>query len=346
MAVLLRFFLRAVSYPYCAAVMLRNYLYTKGLLKEHQAATTVISVGNITVGGTGKTPLVIWLSNSLRQKGIKCAILTRGYKTGESKLSDEPAILAKNCPAAKVVVKADRVVGAAEAIDKFGATVLVMDDGFQHRRLSRDLNIVTIDATGPFGYGKILPAGLLREPVASLKRAHAVVITRCDQTTEPALKELEQTLYSINPDMVIARSTHMPVCAKAIERKEISLEELKDRKVFAFCGIGNPNAFLATINKLGINPVGSRIFNDHHHYMDECLADIYEEARYLGADLVLTTEKDWTKTALPARIKDILFAYLAIEIRFLTGEEQLRRLIQDTLADIILKKKSRNSNHV
>ena len=334
---LLRLFLRLISCFYSAAIWLRNLMYARGLLKQHSVNAVVISIGNITVGGTGKTPLVVWVCNLLARKGVNCAILTRGYKIKKSKLSGEPAILTRGCPAANIIVNPDRVAAAAEAIAKFGAEVLVMDDGFQHRHLSRDLNIAAIDATRPFGYGRLLPAGLLREPVASLNRAHAVVLTRCDQTTEANLAELEETLLSVNPDIIIARSTHAPVCAKSLERKEIALEDLKSRRIFAFCGIGNPNAFLATIEKLGIKPVGSKIFNDHHHYTDGCMADIYEEARYLGADLVLTTEKDWTKTALPARIKDILFAYLVIEIRFLTGEQKLRRLIEDTLTGKILK---------
>ena len=340
----MRFFLRVASWFYSAVIGLRNFLYYKGWLKTYRANAAVISIGNITTGGTGKTPLVIWLCNWLRQKNIECAILTRGYKaTKNLKLKtqnyqDEPAILSKSCPEAGVIVNPDRVAGAEKAVKKFGADVLIMDDGFQHRRLGRDLDIVAIDATRPFGYGKVFPAGLLREPVASLKRADAVVITRCDQSAETRLTQLEDKLRLANPDMVIARSIHTPICAKSLSRKEISIEELRDKRIFAFCGIGNPDAFLGTVKKLGINTVGSKIYNDHYHYTEDCLADIYEKARESGADLILTTQKDWTKTALPGSVKkDMLLAYLAIELKFISREDKLKRLIEDVLASKIGK---------
>ena len=272
--------------------MLRNHFYDKGWFKIHKTDANVISIGNITTGGTGKTPLVIWISNKLVEKGFRTAILTRGYKLKKSKLSDEPAILVGSCPDSPVIINPDRIAGAVEAQNKYGAGVLVMDDGFQHRRIGRDLDIVTIDATEPFGYDRILPAGFLREPIDSIKRAHAVVITRCDLIDGARLTHIDEKLKTVNPSMVIAHSVHKPICEKALEHKQISLEQLKDRNIFAFCGIGNPKAFLSTLSKLGVKPIGSRAFNDHHSYSKECLIDIYEEARYLGADMILTTQKD------------------------------------------------------
>jgi len=366
---LLRLVLGFAAGGYSIAVQARNFLYSAGWLKAHRADATVISIGNITTGGTGKTPLVIWLCKQIisdskfQISDSQCGILTRGYKTRRASCVmrraknkhntqyairnteiDEPAILIESCPEVKVIVNPDRVAGAAEAVSKFGANTLIMDDGFQHRRLARDLDIVTIDATRPFGYGKMLPAGLLREPVASLKRADAIVITRCDQITETELSQIEKKLESINPNMIIARSIHAPVCLKSIDNKEISLEQLKDKKIFAFCGIGNPDAFLNTIKQLGANLVGSKVYNDHHHYTDDCLADIYEQARGLKADLILTTQKDWTKIISDFRFQisdfesSLPFAYLAIEIKFLAGEDKLRGLIEKTLAGKMPKK--------
>jgi tetraacyldisaccharide 4'-kinase len=314
-------------------------MYSKGWLKTHTADAMVFSIGNITSGGTGKTPLVIWLCNLLRQKGHNVAILTRGYKSKKGKHYDEPAILAKSCPGVNVIVNPDRVAGAAEATNKYGAEVLVMDDGFQHRRLARNLDILTIDATCPLGYGRVLPAGFLREPVAGLTRADAMVLTRCNQIEEAELARLEQELRLTKTDMLIARSIHTPICARSVEQKLLPLEQLKDKRVFAFCGIGNPKAFLNTVEELGCNLVGSRIYNDHHHYVDADMADIYEESRYLRADLILTTQKDWTKTALPGPTeRDILFAYLVIDLQFLAGEDKLKALIEDALAGKIVKK--------
>ena len=334
-ATLLRFLLRAASVGYSLAIGLRNFLYSVRWLKIYSADAVVISIGNITTGGTGKTPLVIWLCNQIISD-YQCTILTRGYKTGAQEaeqFTDEPAIYAESCPEVKVIVNPDRVAGAEEAAIKFGTKVLIMDDGFQHRRLTRDLDIVTIDATRPFGYGRMLPAGLLREPVSSLKRADAIVITRCDQIAENELCEIEEKLQLINPDMVITRSIHAPAYVESIDNKEINLEQLKGKKIFAFCGIGNPRSFLSTVKKAGAELVGSKIFNDHHHYTKSCMADIFEQAGRLKADLILTTQKDQNKITRPVSSKaEIPLAYIGIEIKFLSGEEKLRGLIEKTLA--------------
>ena len=334
-ATVLRFLLGAASVGYSIAIGLRNFLYSARWLKIHSTDAVVISLGNITTGGTGKTPLVIWLCKKIISD-YQCAILMRGYKTiaqETEKLADEPAIFSESCPEVKVIVNPDRVAGAEEAAIKFGTKVLIMDDGFQHRRLARDLDIVAIDATLPFGYGRMLPAGLLREPVSSLKRPGAVVITRCDQIAENELSGLEEKLRLINPDMIIARSIHAPAYVKSIDNKEIALEELKGKKIFAFCGIGNPGSFLTTIKTTGAELVDSKIFNDHHHYTEACIADIFEQAERLKADLILTTQKDQNKITRPAASKtEIPLAYIGIEIKFLSGEEKLWGLIEKTLA--------------
>jgi tetraacyldisaccharide 4'-kinase len=385
-AVFLRFILGITAHKYRIITGVRNFLYSNRWLKIHRADVPVISIGNITTGGTGKTPLVIMLCKQLvsdsqfQLSNSQCAILTRGYKAAKdldktplvirlckklisafrSQLSnsqsailtrghkaakdlrgesvgygDEPAVLAESCPGVQVVVNPDRVSGAADAISRFGAKVLIMDDGFQHRRLGRELDIVTIDGTVPFGYGKLLPAGLLREPVTALKRADAAVITRCDQVDEAELTRLEDKLRQINPEMVVARSVHAPVCAKSMDNSEINLGALKGKKIFAFCGIGNPDAFFNTVEVLGAGLAGSKVFNDHYHYTNECLADISEQAKRLDADLILTTQKDWVSfspSAMPNVSKDANFAYLAIEFRFISGEDKITQLIKNALA--------------
>ncbi|UCC97272.1 MAG: tetraacyldisaccharide 4'-kinase, partial [Phycisphaerales bacterium] len=196
-----------------------------------------------------------------------------------------------------------------------------------------DLDIVTVDATEPFGYGRLLPAGLLREPVSSLKRAHAVVITRCNQVPEAELTKLEGKLHAANPELAIARSIHSPVCARGADNKEISVGQLNGKRAFAFCGIGNPEAFLETIKALGGELAGSKVYDDHFHYTERCLADICGQAENSGADIILTTQKDWTKISrLTQRTQDILLAYLAIEIKFVAGQDRLTSLIEATLA--------------
>ena len=322
-----------LSWPYSLVVRLRNGLYSAGLLRAREVPAAVISVGNLTVGGTGKTPLVVWLCRLMQQRQRRCAILTRGYKSQKKgELSDEPALLAARCPDVNVVVNPDRVAGAKQAIGEHGAEVLLLDDGFQHRRLARDLDIVAIDATLPFGHGRLLPAGLLREPVAGLRRANAVVITRCDQVSEKSLAQIEGQVHRINPDVTIATAVHAPVNAATSRGTEIGLEELRGKRVYAFCGLGNPEAFFDTVRHVGCVLVGHRRFDDHYAYTSECLSEIREQAATYDVDYIVTTQKDWTKIArLMPPENDPPLVYLAIEMEFTAGAEQLTALIDRVL---------------
>ncbi len=331
----------AISTIYSAIIKIRNILYDKHISRIHHVEAAVISIGNITAGGTGKTPLVAWLCNEItrdKKRNSKIAILTRGYKTTQNpKLKtqnyvDEPALLAENCPNVNVVINPKRVIGASEAIGKYNSNVLIMDDGFQHRRLARNLDIIAIDATCPFGYGKIIPAGLLREPISSLKRADAAVITRCDQVSEEQLKEIEDKLRNIKPELPTARSIHKAVHIKTIDNKQIDLERFKNKKVFAFCGIGNPDSFIKSLNSIGYNVAGSKIYDDHYNYTNTCLADLTKQSQSLGAEIMLTTQKDFTKIRLLESARNLPLAYLAIEIQFLSGRDRLRSLIDEALA--------------
>lgn len=328
----LRLCLRLIAAVYGLVVRLRNLCYDKQWFKSHDAPVPVISVGNITTGGTGKTPLVIWLCNLLYEKGRNCAVLTRGYKTQPGILSDEPAILAKSCPSAKIVVNPDRIAGAQKAVKEHNAAVIVMDDGFQHRKLKRELDIITIDATCPFGCERILPAGLLREPVTALKRAHLAVITHTNNLQQDELADLEDKIRSLNPHITIAKAAYKHPSAIGIKGLTLTIDQLKQKPLFAFCGIANPNIFLNSLKQMGMNLLGSRIYNDHHNYKAQDFSDIYEQAKYLGAEMILTTQKDWVKTALLAqKNEDIIFAYLALELDFPQGYDKIESLIDNVL---------------
>ncbi|OHB66334.1 MAG: tetraacyldisaccharide 4'-kinase [Planctomycetes bacterium RBG_13_62_9] len=322
-----------LSWPYSVVVRVRNHLYSTGRLKAHKVNATVLSVGNLTTGGTGKTPLAVWLCRLLRERPARCAILTRGYKMQGGELSDEPALLAAQCPDTAVIVNPDRVAGAAEAIQSHGAQVLVMDDGFQHRRLARDLDIVAIDATVPFGYGRLLPAGLLREPITSLRRAHAVVLTRCDQVSDNALQQIEETVRRMNRDLVIVRSIHAPAGLKTSDGTEIGLEEIRGKRLYAFCGIGNPRSFFRMIERLGGVPVGSKVYDDHCRYTTDDLGQIRTEAAGREAAMILTTQKDWTKTSQLAGLGGYPpLAYLAVDLQIVAGASELTALIDRVLS--------------
>ncbi len=330
-----RMLLVFLSWPYSLAVRLRNGLYSAGLLRARKVPAAVISVGNLTVGGTGKTPLVAWLAKKLQSKGLRVAILTRGYRATNhkseienQKYDDEPALLAAGCPGVNVVVNPDRIAGAKRAIDEHYAEVLLLDDGFQHRRLARDIDIVTIDATAPFGYGRLLPAGLLREPISGLRRADAVVITRSDQVSEESLAQIEGQAHRINPDAIIATSIHAPVNAITSGDAEIGLDELRGKRVYAFCGLGNPQAFFDTVRHIGCVLVGCRSLDDHHAYTGDCLGEVRRQAATQNVDYIVTTQKDWTKIAgLISPANDPPMVYLAVEMEFVTGSEQLTALI-------------------
>ena len=346
-----RLLLNIIAAFYGMGVCLRNWLFDGWQAKSYavtaaglvtsdraQATVPVISVGNITVGGTGKTPFVIWLCNLLREENINCAILTRGYKaaTGEN---DEPGMLAKNCPGTAIVVNPDRLAGAIEAVKKHRAQVLIMDDGFQHRRLHRDIDIVTIDAMLPFGYGKMLPAGLLREPVSALKRAQAAIITRCDLVSRNDMSGLTATISRINPNLIVAQTIHSPVFVVSGE-KQIPPKELKDKKIYAFCGIANPEAFLATVGLVGANITGAKVYDDHHNYTAGDVEGIYRDAAQSGAEMILTTEKDYNKIGLPGSSPALELAYLAVRLEFVDGADRIRELIERSLAGKIIRKRT------
>jgi tetraacyldisaccharide 4'-kinase len=314
-------------------VRLRNLGYQWGILRSHVASVPVISIGNITAGGTGKTPLVIWLCNYLQNKGIRCSILTRGYKTQAGDVSDEPALLAKSCEGTSVVINPNRFAGAQKAVSVHQAQAIVMDDGFQHRKLRRNLDILAVDATCPFGYGRILPAGLLREPISGLSRVSAVVITRADQVSEDELDTIRQQIRRYAPTISIAKTAHKLSHAVSYPNQVIGLEELRSKKVYAFCGIGNPEAFFDSLKRNNIDLCGTQTFDDHHAYTAADLQQIYAEAAACGAATILCTQKDWIKNALLTPVHEgIVFAYLAMELDFLEGVDKITGLI-DSLFD-------------
>lgn len=332
-ASVLRGLLCFFSYIYSGLVRTRNLLYDWGILKTGKCGGFVISIGNITAGGTGKTPLVIWMYQTLKFKGAKCSIITRGYKSESSrdKLKDEPAMLEENCPAAEVIVNPDRLSAAIQAVNDFDAEAIILDDGFQHRRLARDIDIVCIDSSCPFGYRKILPAGFLREPAGSLKRADAVVLTRVDQAEQEKLDEIIGKVKNLNPKAVLASTRHKACRIQTAGGKELGLDELKNKKVYAFCGIGNPQAFFYTLTQSGAVVAGKRAYNDHYRYGSEDLKTIARESEKSKADLIITTEKDYIK--LPEdRLKDDIEIYvLKTEIDFVQGKESLEDLISNRL---------------
>jgi tetraacyldisaccharide 4'-kinase len=302
--------LRIAEPFYALAVFARNKICDRK--NPASANRPVISVGNITTGGTGKTPVVRWLVEKFIAAGSRPAVLLRGYKGG-----DEQRMLQNQLPQTIVEANPNRVEGARIALEKNSdIDVFVLDDGFQHRRLHRDFDLVLIDASNPFGFDHVLPRGLLREPLAGLARADAFLITHMELALSRQAAEIEQRLARFNKPIFHCRHVLR------------NASELKDKKVFAFSGIGNPAAFDQQIKSAGAMLVGSHWFADHHHHTQADLTMLRDRAKSLGAEMLITTQKDQVK--LPVNDLPIFFTELAIEFDA-QDESELLELIKSAI---------------
>ncbi|MFQ5532292.1 MAG: tetraacyldisaccharide 4'-kinase [Candidatus Methylomirabilales bacterium] len=296
--------LHVASWIYGLGVVGRLGLYRAGLLRSTRLPTRVISIGNLIAGGTGKTPFVIFLVQKLQDRGLRPAVVLRGYRgrregatvvvsdgdtiqLGYPEVGDEALLLAQKLKGVPILMAADRVRGCQAAIRTFRPEVIILDDGFQHLRLERDLDILLLDRENPFGYGYLLPRGFLREPVRALTRADLLVMTGVDSTGE-ALEV---------PDLVSAapllHAAYTPTVLTDVRTGEtLAWEDLHAKEFVAFSGIANPLNFERTLQSLGISPKDHLIFPDHHPYHAADLTEISRRMRNAGATVALTTEKD------------------------------------------------------
>lgn len=317
---------------------LRNSLYEKGVFASHFLGAKTVSIGNITVGGTGKTPLVAFVSEILAEKGEKVCILSRGYGRENPKSrvlvsdcekvltsaqisGDEPFELANKLLGKAVVISdANRVSAAEFALENFGITAFVLDDAFQHQKAKRDLNIVCIDATNPFGNYKVLPFGILREPLENLKRADAIVITRADLSDK--INELKSEITKFTNAPIFISSNKF---SNITELKNFPAK-IKDQRSFAFCALGNPDNFFAQLKSENVKLVSTLNFPDHHFYTESDAEEIETNAKHHGAEVLLTTAKDAVK------LKDIVFSLpcFVVENEILFKDEKgFRKLVED-----------------
>lgn len=296
-ASVLRVALSGASLGYRLAIRLRNESFQRGWKSIQRTAVPVISVGNLTTGGTGKTPLVAIVCHLLQESGLRPGIVSRGYRSVDGGANDEKLVLSLLCPDVPHAQNPDRVAAAKSLTIDDAVDAIVMDDGFQHRRLHRDFDIVLIDATNPFGYEYLLPRGLLREPLSSLQRADVVIITRSDHVEERVLKEIEQAILDASPQLVdrIMNVIFRPTLLRSSDGTKMSLSDAASRPVHLMAGIGNPDAFHATAIKAGLRVAGTSWFPDHHHYTDEDLNQVRQKASASGDALIVTTLKDLVK---------------------------------------------------
>jgi tetraacyldisaccharide 4'-kinase len=300
---LLRAALAAAEPFYAAGARARNWAFDAGIRRSHRLPRPVFSVGNVTTGGTGKTPVVRWLAGRLRDAGRHVAVLARGYGARPGELGDEQLMLRRllndSSEAAPVPVIAhpDRVAAARGLLmEQPEVDVFVLDDGFQHRRLARDLDIVLVSAAHPFGYGHVLPRGMLREPMSGLRRAGAVILTHSDQAPAHQLADIERTVRRYHQSVPIYRAVHAHTCLHGPDdARPRPLDDLRGRKWFMLSGVGDPRTFARQRESIGGSAAGSRAFPDHHRYTDADLAAVRRDADAAGADVIVTTEKDWSK---------------------------------------------------
>jgi tetraacyldisaccharide 4'-kinase len=322
--------LRAASLPYGLAVRLRNTAFQRGWLASERVPVPVVSIGNLTAGGTGKTPCVEYVARFYRGLDRRVAILSRGYG-GAGGRNDEALVLEENLPDVPHLQGADRVALARTAVEELESEVLLLDDGFQHRRLARDVDVVLIDATVPWGHGYLLPRGLLREPPSSLRRASVLVLTRCDQAPAEQRERLRQTLARIAPQVPVVETTHRPVELSNSESENAPLEFLREGPSAAFCGLGNPAAFRRSLLDLGARLEDFRVYPDHHAYSR---ADV-EELRHWAGGLpagaaIVTTQKDLVKLRL-SRLGDRPLWCLRIRLHVESGQDALEECLRSVL---------------
>ncbi len=319
---LLRAGLYAASFPYRWVVRTRNRRYDRGGAEIHQVAVPVVSVGNLTVGGTGKTPMVEWIARHLRAKGVRVAILSRGYGAEQGGLNDEALELELALPDVPHLQNPDRVASSAIAIEELATQLLLLDDGFQHRRLARDLDIVLLDASEPFGFDHVLPRGTLREPVDGLRRAGVVVLSRADMIGLDQREAIRRRALELSPQAAWCEVEHRAAALVDASGEASPIASLAGKSVAAFCGIGNPAGFRHTLDALGANVAAWREFPDHHNYTRGDVDSICTLARDSGAKLIVCTRKDLVKLRVAA-IGGIPLRAIGVELRFLRGEDAM-----------------------
>lgn len=358
----LRVLLRGLSSIYGRIVALRLWLFRERFIHDHHLGVPVISVGNLTVGGTGKTPVVEMLAKALRDRGRRVAILSRGYKSKRQRkpplwrrlaaglglarkprqprprvvsdydrvritdawlAGDEPLMLARNCPGVPVIVDRDRVHGGRYAIQHLGADVLLLDDGLQYLRLKHRHDLVLVDRTAPWGTGHLLPRGTLREPPKNLKRASYIFLTKSDGDSEEITAELRRH----NPVADIIECRHRPVHLQNVHSAEIlPLSELRGRYVGALSGIAVPQSFENLLRKLGAKVDVYQRFTDHHRFHEREIRQFVERCLRRDVHFIITTEKDFVR--LPRMtVTDVPFLFLRVEIEILRGRETFEKMV-------------------
>ncbi|HEV3342533.1 MAG TPA: tetraacyldisaccharide 4'-kinase [Pirellulales bacterium] len=315
-----RTLLRGAELVYAAGIRLRNYRYDAGRLPIDRVDVPVVSVGNVTLGGTGKTPMVEWLAHWYRARGVRVVLVSRGYGAEQGAANDEALELEQRLPDVPHVQNPDRVAASKMAIEEFESQLVILDDGFQHRRLARDLDIVLIDALEPFGFEHVFPRGTLREPLGGLARAQVIALSRADAVSAEDRSAIEKRIRRYAPAATWIEVSHPPRRLVNAAGQQEPLGTIAGRRVAAFCGIGNPAGFRHTLTSTGANVVALREFPDHHAYTREDVESLSQWVASLNVDAVVCTGKDLVKLRVESLGGLPLWA-LAIELEIGRGRE-------------------------
>ncbi len=343
--------LKGISCIFAAIVALRYFLYRVGLKRRHPLGIQVISIGNVTAGGTGKTPVTEIFARTLAAEGRKVAILSRGYRRKEAPWwqrlftdvispplvvsdgkhvlldsatgGDEPYMLASNLPGVAVVVDRDRVKAGRYAIKRLGCDTIILDDGFQYQKLKHSIEVVLVDSTNPFGNGNMLPRGILREPVRHLKRADIIFLTKCRGDVSAVVQEIRK----YNKTAEIVECTHAPKSLKDVwSREEFPLTWLEGKTTCTLSGIASPKGFENSLRHLGAKVVWCERYADHHSYDSSEILYALNRTADMGADALVTTEKDAVR--FPRfETSPVRCLYLRIAIEILRGRESFQDII-------------------
>ncbi len=346
-----RFALELLSWPYAAAVTMRNSAFDRGLLRSTALHVPVISVGNLTVGGTGKTPLVEYIVRYLLGKGKRVAVVSRGYKRssrgivvvsdGQALLAnafaagDEPVQIAKKFPRALVVVGNWRAEASRTAVEQLEAEVVVLDDGFQHRYLQRNLDVVVVDSRRASQSESMLPAGRLREPWQGIRRAQVVALSKVDEVMTGSLPVMS-TVRRWYDGLVIQFRYKVDCVCRAPGGNGVNLAALRGKSILAVSGIGDPGGFIESLRGLGLTVSGNVEFPDHHFYSLDDVQLITQSMHQCGAEMCITTEKDIVRMMPDRRIFESLLKfsqvhYTCISVEMVSGEHELLSMIDGCL---------------
>lgn len=344
-------FLKGVSLIFAAIVSFRYFLYRSGLKRRFPLGVQVVSIGNVTAGGTGKTPVTEIFARTLAKEGRKVAILSRGYRRKEAPWwkrvftgvidpplvvsdskrvlldaavgGDEPYMLASNLPGVAVIVDRNRVKAGRYAVKRLGCDTIILDDGFQYQKLKHSVEVVLVDSTNPFGNGNMLPRGILREPARHLKRADIIFLTKCRGDVSEVVKEIRK----YNKDAEIVECNHTPKLLKDVwSREEYPLEWLENKTLCTLSGIASPKGFENSLRRLGSKVIWCERYADHHRYDASEVLYALNRTADMGADALVTTEKDAVRFPR-LETAPVKCLYLRIAVEILKGNESFQEII-------------------